>query len=151
MTVQSSGKRKKVLVIDDESSIITYLTAVLEDNGYETCAAQDAGTAVAIAREQQPDLITLDIMMPRQSGVALYKEFKLDAALREIPVVFVSAFSRSSSVGPASFREMVADERVPVPEAYIEKPVVVPDFLETVAGLLASMSAECSSPEETAP
>jgi CheY-like chemotaxis protein len=77
-------------------------------------------------------------MMPSRSGIALYQDLKLDPELRRIPVVFVSAFSRSSDVGPASFRKVIPDERVPVPEAYIEKPVVIPEFLETVARLIDS-------------
>jgi len=141
MTAKSSRNRKKILVIDDETSIITYLTAVLEDNGYATCFTTDPGVALASVREQQPDLITLDIMMPRQSGVALYKELRLDSQFRHIPIVFVSAFNRASCVGPESFRRLVPDERVPVPNAYLEKPVSVPDFLDTVATLLDSAGA----------
>ena len=141
MTAPSSLERKKIMVIDDESSIIAYLTTVLEDEGYQTCSAMDAEEAMAVAREQQPDLITLDIMMPKRSGIALYQELKLDEELRKIPVVFVSAFGRSSGVGPASFRKMIPDERVPVPDVYLEKPVVVSEFLKTVASLIESAEA----------
>ncbi len=136
MTERSASDRKKVLVIDDELSILAYLTTVLEDHGYEACSAADAEAALSIARERSPDLITLDIMMPRRSGVALYRELKLDPRLRDIPVVFLSAFSRSSTVGPDAFRKIMPDERVPVPQLYIEKPVVVPEFLEIVASLI---------------
>lgn len=142
MTAPSAPAGKKILVIDDELSILAYLTTVLEDNGYETCSVADAEDALAVAREQSPDLITLDIMMPRRSGVALYQELKLDAQLRKIPVMFLSAFSRSSTVGPAAFRKLIPDERVPVPEVYLEKPVVVSEFLESVAALLEPAQAE---------
>ena len=148
MSAPSPVDRKRILVIDDESSIVAYLTTVLEDNGYETCSATDADAALAVARERLPDLITLDIMMPRRSGVALYQELKLDSELRQIPVVFLSAFSRSGSVGPASFRKMVPDERVPVPEVYLEKPVAVPELLETVASLIESAETEPEPGEE---
>ncbi len=139
------------MVIDDESSIIAYLTTVLEDEGYDTCSAMDAEEAVAVARQQQPDLITLDIMMPKRSGIALYQQLKLDDNLRRIPVVFVSAFSRSSGVGPASFRKMIPDERVPVPDVYLEKPVAVPEFLETVASLIESTEADAGPGSGEAP
>ena len=147
MTTVSSQDERKVLVIDDESSIITYLTTLLEDHGYETCHTGDPRAALAMAREQRPDLITLDVMMPRQSGVALYQEFKLAPELREVPVVFVSAFSRSSGLGPASFRETVPDERIPPPDAYIEKPVIVAEFLETVAALIDPARTKCGPHE----
>ena len=144
MTEPSVPDSKKVLVIDDEPSIVTYLTTVLEDEGYETCSATDAEEALAVAREQRPDLITLDIMMPKRSGIALYQDLKLDAEFHGIPVVFVSAFSRANDFRPASFRKMVPDERVPIPEAYVEKPIDVAAFLEMVASLIGSVASETS-------
>jgi CheY-like chemotaxis protein len=147
MNPTSSRDRKKILVIDDESSIITYLTTVLEDSGYETCSAADAEAGLSLARQERPDLITLDIMMPRRSGVALYQQLKIDPELRDIPVVFVSAFSRSSGFGPASFREMVPDQKIPIPEIYLEKPVAVPEFLRAVASLIESAEAASGSRE----
>lgn len=130
------------MVVDDESSIIAYLTTLLEDNGYETFSAMDAEQALAVIGDQRPDLITLDIMMPKHSGIALYRDLKLDPGLRGIPVVFVTAFNRLSDVGPASFHRMIKDEGVPSPEAYIEKPVVVVEFLETVARLIELADSE---------
>jgi CheY-like chemotaxis protein len=140
MTKRPPRDRKRILVIDDELSITAYLTTLLEDDGYEACCVTDAEQALDVAHERLPDLITLDVMMPRRSGLRLYQELKLDPKLREIPVVFVSAFSRSSSVGPADFRKMVPDERIPVPAAYFEKPVVVPEFLKAVAALVDARS-----------
>ena len=52
MSAPSPVDRKRILVIDDESSIVAYLTTVLEDNGYETCSATDADAALAVARER---------------------------------------------------------------------------------------------------
>jgi two-component system phosphate regulon response regulator PhoB len=138
MTPQLPCGRNRILVVDDEPSIATYLTTVLEDDGYEVHAVTDAEQALRVAHQHLPDLITLDVMMPRRSGVRLYQELKLDPRLREIPVVFVSAFSRSSSFGPAQFRQMIPDERIPVPDVYFEKPVIVPEFLKAVAAVLAA-------------
>jgi CheY-like chemotaxis protein len=137
MTTRPARERKVILVVDDEPSIATYLTTVLEDDGYEVCCTTDAESALALARQRLPDLVTLDIMMPRRCGLRLYQELKLDAQLRATPVVFVSAFSRQSSVGPAYFRKMIPDERIPVPTTYLEKPVNVPELLQAVAALLA--------------
>ena len=145
MTMPSSENRKKILVIDDELSIIAYLTTVLEDNGYETCSATDPEKGLAIACEQLPDLITLDIMMPKRSGVALYQDIKLDPQLRGIPVIFVTAFSRTDDLWPAAFRKMVPDGRIPLPEAYLEKPIDVDVFLETVTFVI-----RCATPGVTA-
>ena len=123
-------------MIDDESSIVTYLMTVLDDEGYETCSASDAEEALAVAREQLPDLITLDIMMPKRSGIALYRELKRDPELRGIPVIFITAFSRTNDLWSAAFRRMVPDESVPLPEAYLEKPIDVAVLLETVTFLI---------------
>jgi len=145
MTELSASSSKKVLVIDDELSIVAYLMAVLEDEGYKTCSATDAEEGLAVAREQLPDLITLDIMMPKRSGIALYRDLKLDSELCGIPVILVSAFSQNNDFRPASFRKIVPDERIPIPEAYVEKPIDVAAFLETVASLVRSVASETSA------
>lgn len=150
MTDTTSANSGKILVIDDEPSIVAYLMAVLEDEGYETCSATDAEQGLALARREAPDLITLDIMMPRRSGIALYQDLKLDSVLQYIPVIFVSAFSRTNDFRPASFRKMVPDERVPVPEAYVEKPIKVSEFLEVVADLIRAGTRGTSSGGEVA-
>jgi CheY-like chemotaxis protein len=147
MTTPPARDKKTILVIDDERSITAYLTTLLEDDGYEVCCATDAESALETVRRRLPDLITLDVMMPRRSGLRLYQELKLDPQLRDIPVVFVSAFSRSSSVGPAYFRKLIPDERVPVPEVYFEKPVIVPKFLETVAALVGARGSRAGGEE----
>ncbi len=134
----TASNSKRVLIVDDETSIVAYLTAILEDEGYETAATTNAQEARDLAREQRPDLISLDIMMPKRSGIALYQEFKLDQRLRDVPIIFVSAFSRTSDFGPSSFRRLVPDERIPFPDAYLEKPIRVPEFLDTVAGLVGT-------------
>jgi len=151
MTDPSAPDRKKVLVIDDEPSIVTYLVTVLEDEGHETCSATDAEEALIVAREQRPDLITLDIMMPKRSGIALYQDLKLDSALCDTPVIFVSAFTRANSFRPDSFRRMVPDERVPIPEAYIEKPINVASFLDTVHRLSGATASEIATNGGEAP
>jgi len=145
MTEPGLSRRRKVLVVDDESSIITYLTTVLDDEGYDTCSATDATEALTVAREQRPDLITLDIMMPKRSGITLYMDLKLDSQLGAIPVIFVSAFSQNNDFRPTSFRKIVPDQRVPIPEAYVEKPIDVAAFLQTVTFLIGPVASEISA------
>lgn len=135
--------KKKILIVDDEPVIITYLSTVLEDNGYETCSATDADSGMASAKEYAPDLICLDIMMPRRSGIALYRDLKLEPQTKNIPVIIVSAFNQVRDMrNPNMFRKMVPDESIPQPEAYIEKPIIVLDFLKTIEAHL------CKAPSE---
>jgi CheY-like chemotaxis protein len=150
MMESCSSDKKKVLVIDDESSIVAYLTTVLEDEGYGTFSANDAEQGLAVVRERLPDLITLDIMMPKRSGIALYQDLKLDSKLRGIPVIIVSAFSQSNHFRPSSFRKMVPDKHIPLPDAYVEKPIDVAAFLETVASLTQSPVPEVATDGENA-
>ncbi len=132
---------RKVLVIDDEESIITYLTTILEDEGYEPLSALDGDEGYALARAERPALICLDIMMPRRSGLTMYQEFKLDPLLCEIPIVFISAFNRIRDLrDPVAFRKMISDERVPQPECFLEKPIKVAEFVEMVEELTGTSS-----------
>jgi CheY-like chemotaxis protein len=127
---------KKVLIVDDEQSIVIYLTTVLEDAGYATCSAEDGHEALSVARRERPDLLTLDIMMPKRSGVSLYEEIKRDPELRSIPVVFVSAYNQIRDLrDPVAFRKMIPDTSIPQPDFCMEKPIVVPDFLEAISTL----------------
>ncbi len=123
---------RNILVVDDDPDIITYLTVLLEDKGYKVLGAQSVREAQVILEKSKPDLVCLDIMMPRQSGIALYSEFKLDDRLKEIPTIFISAFSLARDFYGDSFRKLIPDTRVPEPEAYMEKPIEADKLLEII-------------------
>lgn len=125
-----------VLVVDDEPDIITYLTMILEDAGYRTCSAPDAESALAAMRARKPDLLCLDIMMPRRSGISLYGQIKTDPELKHIPAIVISAFSRLEDFTGERFRRLVPDESVPPPAAFLEKPVDVDRFIATVEAVV---------------
>jgi CheY-like chemotaxis protein len=129
---------KKVLVIDDEESITTYLSTILDDHGYDVLTAIDAEEGARLARDEKPDLICMDIMMPKRSGLNLYQEFKLDADLKSTPVMFISAFNRVRDLrDPQAFRRMITNPEVPQPEWCMEKPIRIAEFVEVVERLLA--------------
>ncbi len=123
---------RNILVVDDDPDIRTYLTVLLEDKGYKVLGAESVKEARAIMEESKPDLVCLDIMMPRQSGIALYSEFKLDDRLKDIPTIFISAFSLARDFYGDSFRKLIPDTRVPEPEAYMEKPIEADKLLEII-------------------
>jgi len=127
---------KKVLIVDDEQSILIYLTTVLEDTGYVACSAVDGEEGLKVARRERPDLVCLDVMMPKRGGVSLYQEIKRDPDLRPIPVMFISAYNRIRDLrNPEAFRKMISDPAIPQPELCMEKPIKVPEFLAAVAEL----------------
>jgi CheY-like chemotaxis protein len=127
---------KKVLIVDDEQSILIYLTTVLEDSGYATCSALDGQDGLAVARKERPHLVCLDVMMPKHSGVSLYEEIRRDPQLRSVPVMFISAYNRIRDLrDPVAFRKMIPDTTIPEPDLCMEKPIKVPEFLDAVARL----------------
>jgi CheY-like chemotaxis protein len=127
---------KRILVIDDEKAIRTYITVLLEDQDYEVLSAEDGDIGEELARKHLPDLICLDIMMPKRSGITFYRDLKLDADLQHIPVIFISAFNQIDGLKlPDYFRKRVG-ENVPEPLAYMEKPLDIADFLKVVASAM---------------
>ncbi len=116
----------KILVVDDEPDVIRYFTAVLQENGHVTTTASDGLEALAKVREQPPELVLLDITMPNQSGVRVYREMKEDAKLKSIPVVIITGISHS-------FKQFISTRtQVPPPEGYLEKPVTPEALMEEV-------------------
>ncbi len=130
--------KKLILVVDDEPDIVSYMETVLEDNGYRTVHAHSAGEALDEIEKARPDLIILDIMMPKQSGIALYQKLKMNEDKKDIPVIFLSAFSMAEDFTGKRFRKLIPDRRVPEPIAYIEKPVDVPGLLAEISNVIGA-------------
>ena len=126
----AQGSKKTILVLDDEPDIVTFLTTLLEDNGYRVVSAPDGAKGLEMARAEKPDLISLDISMPEKSGVKFYRELKDDPDLGKIPVVMVTGVSDD-------FQQFISGRRqVPPPEGYISKPIEEEKFLKTIADLI---------------
>ncbi|CDY76033.1 Phosphate regulon transcriptional regulatory protein PhoB (SphR) [Caballeronia glathei] len=89
---------KKILVVDDEFDILTTWRLVLEMEGYEVVTASNGALAIDAARQNRPDLIVTDWMMPRMDGVALVRELAQDEALADVPVVLTSAAAKAPAL-----------------------------------------------------
>lgn len=129
---------RKILIIDDEPDVALYLRTLLEDHNYETLTVHDADAGRRVALEESPDLIFLDIMMPKKSGISLYKEFKEDGALKDIPVVIISGVESAYSFKGPKFRKLIPDSRIPEPLAFFEKPVNVSALMELLTEVFES-------------
>jgi CheY-like chemotaxis protein len=126
-----ADKGKKILVIDDEADVVTYLTTLLEDNGYATCSACNGNQALDKVKSEKPDLVTLDITMPEKSGVKFYREMKESPDWKNIPIIVVTGISED-------FKTFISTRKqVPPPEGYIQKPIDRQQMLDTVKKLLA--------------
>ena len=84
---------KRILVVDDEADVRSFLTAILKKNGYETVTASDGRKALEIVKEQPIDLVTLDLMMPNQTGTDFYRKLVKDDKLSQIPVIIISGLT----------------------------------------------------------
>jgi CheY-like chemotaxis protein len=130
--------KKKILIVDDEANIVTYLETLLEDNGYETVSASDGNEALEKVRNEAPALVCLDITMPKKSGVGFYRDLKEDPALAGIPVVVVTAVTGYGG-DPESFKEFISTRKqVPSPEGFVAKPIDQEKFLEIVSQTLSA-------------
>ncbi len=123
---------KTILIVDDEPDVLTYLKAFFEDNGFRTLTAANGKEGFAAARAERPDLITLDITMPEESGVRMFRELQADQNTAAIPVVMITG------VSPDFKRFIETRKQVHPPEAYFEKPIDREELLTKVRELLAA-------------
>lgn len=122
---------KKILVIDDEPDMVTFLCTLLEDNGYETVTAVDGDDGLAKCKSERPDLVSLDLLMPNKTGIKMYRELRKDSEISNIPVVMVTGFGKDD-VPSMDFKKWIQERAIRAPEAYIEKPVDTGVLLEAV-------------------
>ncbi len=121
-------KGKKILVIDDEPDMVTYLQALLEDNGYKVVTATDGTSGVAKARGTKPDLITLDITMSGKDGPGVFREIRTDPGTADIPIFVVT--------GQVDFRQLMYQKTVQSPEGFIRKPIDENTLLMSIRRIL---------------
>ena len=121
----------KILVVDDESDAVNYLTAIFQDNGYDTITANDGKQALEVARSQMPALITLDLSMPEESGVRAYRNIKNDPDLKQIPVIIITA------VGDSMKKFIDKLKVIPEPEGFMSNPINPDELLKMTADILS--------------
>lgn len=121
---------KRILIVDDEQDIRTYLSTLLEDQGYETTQAKDGEEAVQKLQAGPPDLITLDISMPEKSGIKFFREMKTDDRWKHIPIIVVTGVSED-------FRTFISSRhQVPAPEGFVAKPINQKEILTLIRSLI---------------
>ncbi|HFB98103.1 MAG TPA: response regulator [Bryobacterales bacterium] len=136
----SSRIDKRILVVDDEEDVRDYLRAALEDAGFEVETASDGLEAIEKVRAHPPDLISLDLVMPRHSGAKFYRELQKDKALRRIPVLIVTGHARDE-MGRADFEELTMSG----PGVYLEKPVRPAAYVAAARKLLGMEAEEAAA------
>ena len=126
---------KRILIVDDEPDAISYISSVLEDNGYDSLSAENGEEGLELAKKEKPDMILLDLIMPEKSGMLMFQELKKDPELGKIPVIVVSGASEALGVDLRNFMikqprrgkekvvETTGQTQFTEPDAYVEKPV----------------------------
>lgn len=115
--------KKKVLVVDDDPDVRLFNTTVVEENGYIPIEAANGEEGLQKLKEEKPDLVILDVLMPRQSGIRLYRELKTDKAFQDINVIMLSGIAQKTFLRSQKALTEFGGEAVPEPEVYLEKPV----------------------------
>jgi CheY-like chemotaxis protein len=89
---------KKILVIDDDPIIVDYLLDLFQENGYETCSAENGVKGLEVLSKEKPDLITLDLEMPEEWGPRFYRKLRKDEELKDTPVIVVTGIDGDHAI-----------------------------------------------------
>ncbi|OGL44480.1 MAG: hypothetical protein A2161_12310 [Candidatus Schekmanbacteria bacterium RBG_13_48_7] len=116
-------KKKKVLVIDDEPDIVEFLRDLLEDNGYAVVSATNSHDALDLIKQNKPDIILLDMLMPEETGTGFYRKLLEIKECKDIPIIIVSAIPK---------RNLPLDKSIPV----IDKPIEEKKMLAELRNIL---------------
>ena len=118
---------KKILLVDDSNTVLLMERMILSHGRYELCTAHNGREGVERAREERPDLILLDVVMPEMNGLDALAEIRRDATTRDIPVIMVTTRSEASSMETGYARGC---------NDYVTKPVHSGELLTKVRNLL---------------
>jgi CheY-like chemotaxis protein len=110
---------KKILIVDDEEDIITFLETFLQNEGYVTKTAMNGIEAYEAVKEAKPDLITLDLQMPKNTGTDFFRKIRHHKEYRDIPVIVISGLPG---------RHLA----VPHPVAVFDKPIDKEELLRSI-------------------
>jgi len=120
-----------ILVVDDEDDVRDYLIMALEDAGFAVEGASDGYEALELVKTIKPDLISLDLVMPKRSGAAFYRDLQKNSEWSKIPVMIVTGHARDDQ-GKADLDELTMSG----PGIYLEKPVKPVNYVANVRRLL---------------
>lgn len=118
-----SDSRFRILIVDDEPDLLSVLHFGLEIEGFEVLDASDGEQALRMAREQKPDLIVLDLMLPRIDGYKVCRALKFDERYRQTPIFILSA--RSGETDRKLAFDLGAD-------AFVTKPYDMKDLVARI-------------------
>jgi CheY-like chemotaxis protein len=129
-------KKKTVLIVEDELDMRIFISTLLETSGYQPVMTRDGNEGMRKAKDVFPDLIILDVMMPGEGGVQMFRQLKTDDTLCNIPVIMLSAVAQKTFTHYLNMVNARLEDPIPDPDAYIEKPPEAEDLLKMTATLI---------------
>ena len=119
---------RRVLVVDDEEDVRTFILTVLADAGAQVLEAEDGAQALRLAKDKAPDLITLDLSMPGTDGIEVFRALRQSPSTGRIPVCIVT--------GRPEFRQLIYERPVAPPEGYMTKPFDEGELVSTIRRII---------------
>lgn len=127
----TDGEKKRILVVDDEEDVRRFLSVALLQAGFDVISACDGLEALQKVKDHMPDLISLDLVMPKHSGAKFYHNLQKDKEWSKIPVIIVTGHARDE-LGKADLKELTMSG----PGIYLEKPIKPNNYIAAIKKLL---------------
>ena len=127
----AEANKKTILVVDDEEDVRKYLAMALADAGFKVVTACDGFKAKEQVEKHNPDLISLDLVMPKKSGIKFYRELSKNKKWAKIPIIIVTGHARDE-LGKSDLKELT----ISGPGIYLEKPVKPDNYIAAIKKLL---------------
>jgi DNA-binding response OmpR family regulator len=124
--------KKYILIVDDDPDLVETVGMLLESKGYEVGKAYDGIEGEEAIKKRRPDVLVLDVMMPRKDGYKLCKELKTNKWTQDIPIILLTAVGEAVSTTTYTHAEGMSTEA----EDFIPKPVDAPTLVEAIERLL---------------
>lgn len=121
-----------VMIIDDEPDIRLYLMTALEDHGFKALTVAENEAMIPALIKNRPDFILLDIMMPKRSGISIYREIRRHPELNRIPVALMSGIEMTSELDDSRNSGDLKDNRSLPSALFIEKPIRILDLIKRI-------------------
>lgn len=134
--------KKKILIVDDELDMRIFISTLLETSGYKAVATRNGKDGILKARDMLPDLIILDVMMPGEGGVQMYRQLKTDKTLKNIPVIMLSAVAEKTFIHYLKMLNTQINNAIPYPDVYMEKPPEAEELLRITGRLILQKEKE---------
>ena len=125
-------ERKKILVVNDEADMRVFLCNLLGNCGFQPIGAGDRIEGLQQAKEKKPALIILDVMMPKESGILLYRQLREDKRLKQVPVIMVSTIDKKTFSRYQHFQIKSPKAGISEPVAYLEMPLETDELVRLV-------------------